>query len=69
MFSIAICSSGEYGAKPGSIVSYPCQFDASGSLSVVSGLTHNDFAQGKLDASFAEIAQEIAQVESLLTTL
>ena len=61
-FSLAVCSQGEYGATPGTIVSYPCHFDASGSIQVVADIQHNDFAQARMAASFAEIAQEAESI-------
>ena len=66
MFSIALCSQGEYGAKPGSIVSYPCQYNNSGELEVVSNLQHNDFAKAKLEATFAEIEKEMLSLGDIL---
>ena len=58
MFSLGVCSDGEYGAVPGTVVSYPCYFKEDGSLCIVEGVAHNAYAQSCLDKSFQEIAAE-----------
>lgn len=58
-FSLGVYSRGEYGATPGTIVSYPCRFTDSGKLEIVQGLRHNDFAQARLKNTFQELAREV----------
>tara|TARA_B100000989_G_C19527794_1_gene467877 strand:+ start:17 stop:1000 length:984 start_codon:yes stop_codon:yes gene_type:complete len=65
VFSLAICSNGEYGATPGTIVSYPCYYNEQGVLTVVEGIEHNGFAKEKLQATFKELADEAQLIEDL----
>lgn len=64
-FSLGVVSSGEYGAIPGLIVSYPCQFEADGELKIVEGLEHSKSGKAKLEAAFAELAAEVDQVRAM----
>ncbi len=59
VFSLGVYSRGEYGATAGTIVSYPCRFTNVGKLEIVRGLTHNDFAQARLENTFQELAHEV----------
>lgn len=65
-FSAAVCSDGSYGVDEGLISSFPLTSDGS-KWSVVQGLTHNSFAQEKIDASIAELREERDTVKDLLT--
>lgn len=58
IFSLGVYSRGEYGAKPGTIVSYPCHFTEEGKLEIVQGLVHNEFIQTRLAKTFEELARE-----------
>jgi len=55
--SMAISSTGDYGAPEGIITSFPCTANG-GSYSVVSGLDIDDFSRPKIEASWAELVDE-----------
>ena len=55
--SMAISSTGDYGAPEGIITSFPCT-SHSGSYGVVTGLDINDFSRSKIEASWAELVEE-----------
>lgn len=63
-FSVARCSQGEYGVDEGLIFSFPCRTEGS-KLKVISGLTHNEFAQKKIDLTLDELRQERDAVKAL----
>lgn len=63
--SMAIVSRGEYGVPEGLIFSYPVTVKG-GEWSIVQGLTHDEFAKGKIAANFAELEEERAAVADLL---
>lgn len=67
LFSLGVCSEGAYGSKPGTIVSLPCCFNDVGVLEVLEDIKHDAFAQGKLDATFKELADEAEAVGAFLT--
>lgn len=56
-YSMALCSQGEYGVEPGLLFSFPCQ-TVNGHIEVVTGISHNEFAQQKIKASEAELRAE-----------
>lgn len=56
-YSMALCSSGEYGVDKGLIFSFPCRTD-NGELKVVTGIQHNEFGQQKFQATLEELRQE-----------
>ena len=62
--SMGICSDGSYGVAEGLISSFPCT-TADGKWSIVQGLELNDFAQARLDATVAELAEERDAVAAL----
>lgn len=64
-FSAAVCSDGSYGVDEGLISSFPLTSNGS-DWSIVQGLSHNDFAQAKIDATVAELKQERDTVKDLL---
>ena len=64
-FSMGVCSHGEYGAQPGTIVSYPCVYDAKGELSIIEHIDLDPVAQQRVTASFDEIAEEANQCRAL----
>jgi malate dehydrogenase len=64
-FSAAVCSDGSYGIDEGLIAGFPLTSEGS-RVSIVQGLSHNDFAQSKIDATIAELRQERDTVKDLL---
>lgn len=64
-FSAAVCSDGSYGVDEGLISSFPLTSDGV-SWSIVQGREHNEFAQGKLEATVAELRTERDTVAELL---
>ncbi|MDQ8179915.1 malate dehydrogenase [Pelagicoccus sp. SDUM812005] len=65
VFSVGICSDGQYGIEPGLIYSYPIKSDGS-KLSVVEGLEINEFSQQKIKETEAELLEEKKMVSDLL---
>jgi len=65
VFSVGICSQGEYGIEPGLIYSYPIKSDGE-KLTVVEGLEINEFSQEKIKATEAELSEEKTMVSDLL---
>lgn len=65
VFSAAICSDGSYGVDEGLISSFPLTTDGN-NWSIVQGIEHNEFAQGKIDATIAELQSERDTVKDLL---
>ena len=63
-FSVARCSQGEYGIDEGLIFSMPCR-TAGGQLKVVTGLTHNEFGQEKIQLTLDELRKERDIVKEL----
>jgi len=63
-FSVARCSQGEYGIDEGLIFSFPCATSGN-KLKVITGLTHHEFAQKKIELSLNELRQERDAVISL----
>ncbi|MCA9048184.1 MAG: malate dehydrogenase [Planctomycetaceae bacterium] len=64
-FSAAVCSDGSYGVDAGLISSFPLTSDGS-KWSIVQGLQHNEFAEGKIKATVAELREERDTVKDLL---
>lgn len=64
VFSVAKCSTGEYGVDAGLVFSFPTQMKNS-ELTVVKGLEFNEFAQAKFDATLNELRQERDTVKEL----
>jgi len=63
-FSVARCSQGEYGIEPGLMFSFPCR-NEKGKISVIEGITHNDFAKQKIQLSYDELRAERDMVKQL----
>ena len=61
---MAIPSDGSYGAPEGIITSFPCTV-SNGEYSIVQGLDLDEFSQGKIDASTAELVSERDTVAEL----
>jgi len=73
-FSVGRSSLGEYGVDEGLMFSFPCRREHGvvrrvglehGVVSVVEGLTFNEFSQAKFDATLAELRSERDAVKSL----
>jgi malate dehydrogenase len=62
--SVAVSSNGEYGVPEGLQFGYPIRSDGA-TWSIVEGLTHDEFAQAKIDASTQELVGERDEVQSL----
>ncbi len=65
--SMGIPSRGDYGIAEGIIYSFPVTVK-DGRVSVVQGLKQSEFIRGRMKASEAELLEERAAVEHLLTT-
>lgn len=65
--SVALASNGEYNTPNGLIVGFPVTSKADGSFSVVEGISHNEFAQGKFQASINELLEEKEGVKHLIS--
>ena len=63
--SVAICSKGDYGIPAGIMASMPIRSDGK-SWSVVPGVPVNEFSRAKIDASVAELQEEISLLGDLL---
>lgn len=61
--SMAVSSTGSYGIPAGTMYSFPVSI-ADGKWSIVEGLTINDFAREKMDATLKELAEEAADAMS-----
>ena len=55
--SMAVPSTGDYGAPEGIITPFPCT-TRDGSYSVVTGLELDEFSRGRIEASWAELVEE-----------
>ena len=64
--SMAVPSDDSYGIAPGVVYSYPCVCKG-GDYQIVQGLSIDEFSRAKMDASQAELREERAAVESLLS--
>ncbi len=64
--SVAVCSDGSYGIEEGLMVSLPIRTKADGSWEVVQGVPVNEFSQGKIDATIAELKEEREAVKDLI---
>lgn len=62
--SMAIPSTGDYGAPEGIITSFPCTTE-NGEYEVVTGLEIDDFSQRKIEASWAELVEERDAVDGM----
>jgi malate dehydrogenase len=63
--SVCICSDGSYGIEKGLITSFPVRSNGK-ALSIVQGLTLNEFSRGKIDATINELKEERGMVSELL---
>lgn len=63
--SMAIPSSGDYGAPAGIITSYPCRVSTTGDYSVVGGLELDEFSRRCIERSWEELTEERDTVEQM----
>jgi malate dehydrogenase len=63
--SVAVCSKGDYGIPQGIMASMPIRTDGK-NWSVVQGVPVNEFSCAKIDASVAELQEEISLLGDLL---
>ena len=64
--SMAVPSDGSYGVPEGLISGFPVTTDGAGTYEIVQGLELSPFAQGKLEATVAELEEERAAVADML---
>ncbi len=62
--SMSMISDGSYGAPDGIVTSFPTT-TADGNFSIVQGLDINEFSQGRMEASWAELVEERDTVSGL----
>jgi malate dehydrogenase len=63
--SVAVCSDGSYGVDKGLIFGYPLTIDGK-TWKIPQGLSHNEFAQQKIDITLAELRSERDTIKDLL---
>jgi malate dehydrogenase len=64
-FSVAVASTGQYGAPGGLQFGFPVVSDGRGGWSVVEGLAHDDFAEGRIRVTTDELLAERNDVREL----
>jgi malate dehydrogenase len=63
--SVCLCSDGSYGVEKGLISSFPIHSDGR-QISIVQGVSVNEFSRSKIDATVNELKEEKAMVSELL---
>ncbi|MEN9916287.1 MAG: malate dehydrogenase [Pseudomonadota bacterium] len=63
-FSIASCSTGEYGVDEGLIFSFPSRVD-NGQFNIVKGILHNSFGQEKIKLTLDELLTERNEIKNM----
>jgi len=56
--SMGVISDGSYGITPGIVYSFPVSVSKDGKVNIIQGLSINDFARGKMDATLNELTEE-----------
>ncbi|HEX7444393.1 MAG TPA: malate dehydrogenase [Acidimicrobiales bacterium] len=64
--SLAVVSNGEYGVPQGLQFGFPVRANGQGGWTVVEGLTHDEFATGRIRVTTEELEAERADVAALL---
>jgi malate dehydrogenase len=64
-FSAAISSDGSYGVPQGIMFGFPLRSNGT-RCEIVQGITHNEFAQGKINATLQELVSEKEAVQALI---
>ena len=65
-YSVAVCSTGDYGIAPGLITSFPIRTSADGGWEIVQSVPIGDFSRARISATIAELTEEKALVAELL---
>ena len=65
-YSVAVCSTGDYGIEPGLITSFPIRTSADGGWEIVQSVPIGDFSRARIDATIGELTEEKALVAELL---
>lgn len=65
MFSMVVCSEGQYGSPAGLMVSLPCEINADGAVSVVDNVDISDFARTQIQVSYDELQLEYNMIKEL----
>ena len=65
-YSVAVCSTGDYGIETGLITSFPIRTTAGGSWEIVPSVPIGDFSRGRIDATVGELREEKVMVAELL---
>jgi len=63
--SVALSSEGQYGVPEGLIFGYPVVADGSGGHEVISGVSHDEFAQARIAVTLNELIEERDAVREL----
>ena len=64
-FSVAVCSTGQYGAPVGLQFGFPVRADGKGGWSVLEGLEHDEFARERIRLTTEELVAERQEVEAM----
>lgn len=64
-YSVAVCSTGDYGVEKGIMTSFPIRTTATG-WEIVQGLSLSEFSKGKIDGTVNELKEERDLVKELL---
>jgi malate dehydrogenase len=64
--SVAVCSDGSYGIEKGLMASMPIRTLENGKWEVVQGVPVDEFSQGKIDLTIAELKEERDAVKDLI---
>jgi malate dehydrogenase len=64
-FSVAVASTGQYGAPEGLQFGFPVRADGNGGWSVVEGIRHDEFAADRIRATTEELVSERSEVEAM----
>ncbi len=65
-YSVAVCSTGDYGIEPGLITSFPIRTTAGGAWEIVQSVPIGDFSRARIDATVGELREEKVMVAELL---
>ena len=63
--SVAVSSNGEYGVPEGLVFGYPVLADGKGNWKVAEGVTHDEFAQARIQTTLNELTEERDAVKEL----